>query len=121
MNHELNKKQLRQRRVTRVRSKISGTPERPRLAVKRSLSHIYAQLIDDTAGKTLLTVSDIHLVKKNIKNLKKTDVAKLVGKAAAEQALAKGVKRVVFDRRDKKYHGRVKALAEGAREAGLEF
>ncbi|MBU0540332.1 50S ribosomal protein L18 [Patescibacteria group bacterium] len=121
MNRELHQKQLRERRVARVRSKISGTQERPRLAVRRSLNHIYAQLIDDVAGRTLLMVSDAHLDKKNTKGLKKTDVAQLVGKTLAEQALTKGVKRVVFDRRDKKYHGRVKALADGAREAGLEF
>lgn len=111
----------RLRRIRRVRAKVNGSPERPRLAVFRSLAHIGAQVIDDTSGKTLAAAKDVDVPEKERKGKKKTDLAFLVGKLLAERALAKGVKSVVFDRRDKKFHGRVRAVAEGAREAGLIF
>lgn len=107
------------RRVRRVRSKIVGTLERPRLAVFRSTSHISAQIIDDAKRITVASAHDRDL--KETKGLKKTEIATAVGKLVAERALAKGVKAVVFDRRDKIYHGRIRALAEAAREAGLSF
>ncbi|MBI5621867.1 50S ribosomal protein L18 [Candidatus Falkowbacteria bacterium] len=110
-----NKQEIRQRRQGRVRAKISGTAARPRLSVFRSLSHIQAQLIDDTIGKTLLSVSDTGLAGT------KTAKAGEVGKKLAAAALVKGVKGVVFDRSSHKYHGRIKALAEAARAGGLEF
>ncbi len=103
------------RRVLRVRAKISGTAARPRLAVVRSLKHISVQVIDDTSGKTIASASD-----KDLKGTK-LEKATAVGKLIAERAKAKGVSAVVFDRRDKQYHGRVRAVAEGAREGGLQF
>ena len=106
------------RRIARVRSKITGTAERPRLAVKRTLSHIYAQVIDDVSGKTIAQASDKDVT---AKGLKKTEVATEVGKLIGERAKAKKIATVVFDRRDKRYHGRVKALADGARSGGLTF
>jgi len=109
---------LTARRVARVRAKITGSTERPRLAVRRTLSHIYAQVIDDSSGKTIAAASDADV---KATGLNKTDVATEVGKILAERAIAKSVKSVVFDRRDKKYHGRVKALADGARAGGLTF
>ncbi|MFA5935507.1 MAG: 50S ribosomal protein L18 [Patescibacteria group bacterium] len=120
MNRETLKQQTRTRRTARVRAKVAGTNERPRLAVRRSLSHTYAQIIDDTLGKTIAAASDADVDVKGEKK-SKTDIAFLVGKTLAERAKAKGVEKVVFDRRDKKYHGRVKAVAEGAREGGLQF
>ncbi len=107
------------RRVARTRAKVSGTTERPRLAVHRSLSHISAQIIDDMTSKTLVAVHDREV--KESKGKKKSEIATLVGKMIAERAKAKGISSVVFDRRDKQYHGRVKAVADGAREAGLSF
>ncbi len=118
MQKDIKKSEAKQRRIVRVRAKISGTAERPRLAVRRTLSHIYAQLIDDRSGKTLAAASDSEL---KDKKLKKTEQASEVGKLLAEKAKAKKIEAAVFDRRDKKFHGRVKALAEGAREAGLKF
>jgi large subunit ribosomal protein L18 len=105
----------RERRHRRVRAKVAGTPERPRLVVFRSLKHIYAQIVDDAAHRTLLTVSDSEL------KGKKTEKSSAVGKLVAEKAKAAGIKRVVFDRAGYRYHGRVKAVADGAREGGLEF
>ena len=107
-------------RIKRVRAKISGTAVRPRLAVSRSLAHIQAQIIDDVSGRTLLALRDVELAKETT-GKKKTEIAHLVGKTLGARALEKGIKSVVFDRRDKQYHGRVRALAEGAREAGLIF
>ena len=121
MNRESLKQQARERRIVRTRSKITGTTERPRLAVRRSLAHMYAQVIDDTTGKTLAAASDADLEASVVKGKTKTDVAMMVGKMIAERAKAKGVEKVVFDRRDKKYHGRIKAVADGAREGGLQF
>ena len=112
----------RERRQERVRKRVLGTPERPRLCVFRSTVHIYAQVIDDVNGTTLVSTSTLQTaVKDQVKGLKKTEAAKVVGKAIAEAAKAKGLSRVVFDRNGFLYHGRVKALSEAAREAGLEF
>ncbi|HLG25711.1 MAG TPA: 50S ribosomal protein L18 [Candidatus Gracilibacteria bacterium] len=108
----------RKRRHMRIRAKISGTPERPRLVVFRSLSHHYAQLIDDTKGVTLASASDIKDRKSKEKRL---DRAKQVGLKIAELAKVKNISTCTFDRNGFKYHGRVKAIAEGAREGGLEF
>jgi large subunit ribosomal protein L18 len=105
----------RTRRHIRVRRKVSGTAERPRLVVYRSLKHIYAQLVDDTAGRTLITVTD------NDVEGKKTVRSAEVGRRIAARAKESGVTRVVFDRAGYQYHGRVKAVAEAAREGGLEF
>ena len=112
----------RQRVHDRVRMSVSGTPERPRLCVYRSLEHIYAQVIDDRAGKTLVSASSADKdTKKAVKGGGNVAAAKVVGKAVAERAKAAGVSKVVFDRGGYKYHGRVKALADAAREAGLQF
>jgi len=109
-------------RHRRVRMKVQGTPERPRLSVYRSLAEIYAQVIDDQAGHTLVAASSIdHELREKTAGLNKTEQAKLVGKLVAERALAKGIKQVVFDRGGFRYMGRVKALADAAREAGLDF
>jgi large subunit ribosomal protein L18 len=112
----------RLRRHARVRKVVSGTPVRPRLNVFRSLSEIYAQVIDDEAGRTLVSASSIdHVLRPNMKGLKKTEQARLVGLALAERAKEKGIQKVVFDRGGYRYIGRVKALADAAREGGLEF
>jgi large subunit ribosomal protein L18 len=104
------------KRHLRVRNKIAGTAERPRLVVLRSLKHIYAQLVDDNARRTLATVSDL-----GIEEGKKGDRASQVGKLIAERAKSAGITRVVFDRAGDRYQGRIKAVADGAREGGLEF
>ena len=104
------------RRHLRVRNRVTGTADRPRLVVFRSLKHIYAQLVDDTANKTLATVSDL-----GIEQGKKGERAAEVGKLIAERAKSAGVTRVVFDRAGYRYHGRIKAVADGARKGGLEF
>lgn len=118
----INRAAARQRRHARVRVKVHGTPERPRLNVFRSLEHIYAQVIDDVNGVTLASASTIDReLRGQVASLPKLEQAKIVGKAVAERAKAKGVTRVVFDRGGYPYHGRVKALAESSREAGLEF
>ncbi len=111
-------KEKLKKRHRAIRARLSGNAERPRLQVLRSAKHIYAQLIDDEKGETLLSSSD-HGLKKEKKT--KTDIASQVGKDIAKKAKEKGVKSVVFDRRGYLYHGRVKALAEGAREGGLQF
>lgn len=112
----------RERRKLRIRSKINGTPERPRLSVFRSLNHIYAQVVDDVAGTTIAHASTLAKdVKAYADEANKTEAAKKVGETIAAQLKAKGVKKVVFDRNGYLYHGRIKALAEAAREAGLEF
>ncbi|MDR2141201.1 MAG: 50S ribosomal protein L18 [Deltaproteobacteria bacterium] len=109
-------------RRARVRKKVIGGPQRPRLCVFRSAAHIYAQLIDDSRGQTLAAASTLTpALKESLKGLKKSEKARLVGKAIGEAILAKGLKEVVFDRNGFLYHGRVKALSEGAREAGLSF
>jgi large subunit ribosomal protein L18 len=110
------KREGRVRRHARVRKKVSGTAERPRLAVYRSNRHIYAQLVDDGAARTLVSASDA-----GISDGDKSARAKQVGQTLAERAKAAGVDRVVFDRGGRLFHGRVKALADGAREGGLEI
>ncbi|MDI9504109.1 MAG: 50S ribosomal protein L18 [Erysipelotrichaceae bacterium] len=109
---------VRKRRHLRVRSKISGTPERPRLAIFRSNKHISCQIIDDVVGHTLVSTGSLNLGLEHGGNI---EAAKVVGEQIAKLALSKGIKNVVFDRGGFLYHGRVKALAEAAREAGLEF
>jgi len=106
----------RARRHLRVRKKVEGTAARPRLVVKRSLKHIYAQLVDDAAQRTLMTVTDL-----TVGEGKKSERSAAVGKALAAAAKKAGITQVVFDRAGYKYHGRVKAVADGAREGGLEF
>lgn len=111
-------RELRIRRHTRLRKKVSGTPERPRLSVFRSNVHIYAQVIDDVAGHTLAAAST---VEKESSDGTKTEQASAIGKLVAQRALDAGVTKVVFDRGGFQYHGRIKALADAAREAGLSF
>ncbi len=116
------KKALRIKKRRRVRKNISGTPERPRLAVHRSNKHIYAQLIDDVAGVTLVAASTKELSNAGkLESSSTIEAAAAVGKLVAEKAVEKQLKSVVFDRGGFLYHGRVKALADGAREGGLEF
>jgi large subunit ribosomal protein L18 len=113
---------LRKRRHERVRKTVTGTLERPRLAVYRSLNHIYAQVIDDTAGHTVAAASDQDAeIRKEATKKKKTDVAGLVGATLGQRAKEKGITAVVFDRGGFRYHGRVKALAEAVRKAGVTF
>lgn len=122
MNSAKSKIIKRKIRHRRVRAKIIGTGERPRLAVFRSNKHIYAQLIDDQNQKTLAQSDDLSLAIKNGKNHgKKTDLSKNVGLALGKVMLEKGFSKIVFDRGGYKYHGRVKALAEGLKEAGIKF
>ena len=110
------REQQRYRRHLRVRKKVAGTSDRPRLVIFRSLKHITAQIVDDTSGRTLMTVSSTDLT-----SGKKTEKSAEVGKRIAARAKDAGITRVVFDRAGYKYHGRVKAVADGAREGGLEF
>ena len=127
MISKIDKNAVRQKRHLRVRKTITGTAEAPRMNVYRSLNHIYVQVIDDRAGDvkggvTLASASTMDkVVKEKIAGMSKTDAAKVVGAVAAERAMAKGVETVVFDRGGYLYTGRVKAVAEGAREAGLKF
>lgn len=122
MINKIDKNKERQRRHIRVRKKVAGTADIPRLSVYRSLNHIYVQVIDDTKGVTLCSASTLEKdVKTAIAKLNKTDAAKTVGKKLAEKALKKGIKNVVFDRGGYLYTGRVQAVADGAREAGLNF
>ena len=116
----LNKKDSRKKRHRSLRKRVSGTSERPRLAVFRSTRHIYVQVIDDLVQKTLVSATDIEEALRDAKGPKK-DRAKQVGAAVAKKCLEKGIDKVVFDRAGYKYHGRVSALAEAAREAGLKF
>ena len=112
----------RKRRHDRIRRKLSGTPERPRLNVNRSLKHIYVQVIDDVVGRTLVSASTVeNELEKELEGKTKREQSALVGKTIAQRALDAGINEVVFDRGGYLYHGRVKALAEGAREAGLKF
>ena len=113
------KKEIRNRIHRRIRRKLSGTPQRPRLAVFRSVAHIYAQVIDDTEGKTIVSASSVDKGGKTGGG--NVAAAKSIGKLVAERAREKGIKSVVFDRGGYQYHGRIKALADAAREAGLEF
>ena len=112
----------RDKRKARIRKKVSGTPERPRLTVYKSLKHMYAQIVDDTTGKTLVSASTgAKALKGELAEDDKTAAAKKVGAAVAKAALEKGVTQVVFDRNGFDYHGRVAAVAQAAREAGLKF
>ena len=122
MPKDKNAKRLRKVRHVRLRNKISGTAERPRLAVYRSLRHIYAQVIDDTTGHTLASASSADAEKaKGAPIIPKIAASTAVGRLIAERAKAEGITQVVFDRGGCKYHGRVKSLAEATREAGLKF
>lgn len=122
MINKIDKNAIRQRKHLRVRKKISGTTECPRLCVYRSNSHIYAQVIDDTTGTTIAAASTLDKdIKSAVSNGSNVEAAQQVGKLVAERAIAKDVKEVVFDRGGYVYHGRVAALAEAAREAGLSF
>lgn len=113
---------MRKRRHERVRKKLTGTAKRPRLNVYRSLNQIYAQVIDDSVGHTLVSASTLDAeIKPQIKDLSKTEQARFIGTTIAKRAINQGLKTVVFDRGGYHYHGRVKALAEAAREAGLKF
>jgi len=116
------KKQMRLKRKKRVRKRLKGTPERPRLSVFRSAEHIYAQIIDDTCGRTLVAASSLEQVTRKKPDFKnKTAIAHYVGKLIGERAVGNGLKKIVFDRNGFLYHGRVKAVSEGARESGLDF
>ncbi len=119
MIRKTEKNEIRSRIHKRIRRKLAGTTERPRLAVFRSVAHIYAQVIDDSKGATLVSASSVDKGGKT--NGGNVAAAKAIGKLVAERAKEKGVKQVVFDRGGYQYHGRVKALADAAREAGLEF
>ncbi len=122
MNSEVDKRQARIKKHRRVRKRVYGTPERPRLSVFKSLNHIYAQIIDDVSGTTLVSASTLSPdVREKIKSGGNVESAKLVGEVIGKKALDKNISKVVFDRGGYPYHGRVKALAEAAREAGLEF
>jgi len=122
MINKPNSNKVRLRKHARVRKKIKGTPERPRLNVFRSLNNIYAQIIDDTKGHTLVAASTLdEALRGKLKNGGNKEAAREVGKLIAQKAIDKGIKKVVFDRGGYIYHGRVKELAEAAREAGLEF
>ena len=122
MIKKIDKNRERLRRHTRVRKKISGTAETPRMSVFRSLNHIYVQIIDDTKGVTLCSASTMEKdVKSKIEGLSKTDAAKVVGKTVGEKAKALKIEAVVFDRGGYLYTGRVQAVADGAREAGLKL
>jgi large subunit ribosomal protein L18 len=122
MSSNSSRSEARLRRHGRVRKKVAGTSERPRLSVFRSTAEIYAQLIDDQAGHTLVAASSIDQdLRAKLEGLKKLEQARLVGKAVAERARSQGIQQVVFDRGGFRYIGRVKALADAAREGGLEF
>ena len=119
---KLSRNTHRQRVHLRVRRKVAGTPDRPRLCIFRSLNHIYAQVIDDHGGRTLAAASSLDKeMRKQLKGGGNVAAAKVVGKVIAERARSAGIEQVVFDRGGYKYHGRVQALAEAAREAGLRF
>jgi len=119
--NKIKQKQLQRRKYT-VRKNVFGTPERPRLSVFRSDKHIYAQVIDDMAGRTLFAASSVaEDFGDDLKNGGNIEAAKRVGKAIAQKAIAGGVKAVCFDRSGRRYHGRIKALADAAREGGLSF
>lgn len=122
MFKKVSKNANRLSRHQRVRNKVTGTPERPRLNVYRSLTNIYAQLIDDVAGKTLVAASSLDKeIKDQVSQTGNAEAAKLVGQLVGKRALEKGIDTVTFDRGGNIYHGRIQALAEGAREAGLKF
>lgn len=116
------KRQARLKRKKRIRKRLAGSTERPRLSVFRSAKHIYAQVIDDTSGQTLAAASSLEkVVKEQGKFENKVAAANFIGKLVGERALEKGIKKAVFDRNGFLYHGRIKAVSDGAREAGLDF
>jgi large subunit ribosomal protein L18 len=119
MIRKIEKKEIRNRIHQRIRRKMRGTADRPRLAVFRSVAHIYAQVIDDNAGSTLVSASTVDKGGKT--NGGNVAAAKAIGKLVAERAKEKGIQKVIFDRGGYQYHGRIKALADAARTAGLEF
>jgi large subunit ribosomal protein L18 len=122
MIKKISRQEVRVKKHKKIRNKISGTPERPRLAVFRSNMHIYAQIIDDINGTTIVAASTVEkAVKDTLEKTNDTAAATAVGKAVAEKAVAKGIEAVVFDRGGYVYHGKVQALADAAREAGLKF
>lgn len=122
MINSRSRNEMRELRHKRLRKHLNGTVERPRLSVFRSLKHIYAQIIDDGTGKTLVSASTVDKsLSSQLKNTGSTDAAKKIGQAVAERAISKGISAVVFDRGGHIYLGRVKALADAAREAGLKF
>jgi large subunit ribosomal protein L18 len=111
-----------EKRKARIRKKVSGTADRPRLTVYKSLKHVYAQIVDDTSGQTIVSAGTTSkTLRDGVKEDSKTDAAKKVGAAVAKAAIEKGIKKVVFDRNGFDYHGRIAAVAQAAREAGLEF
>ena len=118
---QINKNAARQQRHQRIRKRVLGTPERPRLNVYRSLNHIYVQVVDDTKGQTLAAASSLDASLRDAKNGGNIDGARSVGRLIAQRARPAGITQVVFDRGGYLYHGRVKALADGAREGGLSF
>ena len=120
MTQTASREAAREKRHARIRLHLAGTTERPRLAVFRSTQHIYAQVIDDTSGRTLAAASTLEKELRAAKQTK-TEEAKVVGRLVAERAKNAGIERVVFDRAGNRYHGRVKSLADAAREAGLDF
>jgi large subunit ribosomal protein L18 len=121
MVHEHDRRKARERRHARVRARVKGSPERPRLCVFRSVKHIYAQAIDDSSGRTLVCASSTELTKKGQKATGNIATAKMIGALVAERLKEKGLEKVVFDRGGFLYHGRVKAVADAAREAGIKF
>ncbi len=122
MSRNMDRNALRQQRHLRIRRRMVGKPERPRFSVFRSLQHTYAQIVDDSRGVTLAAASTLdETIRPELEKLKKTEAGKRVGTLIAQRALAQGIKRVVFDRGGYLYHGRVKAVADAARAAGLEF
>jgi len=122
MINKVNKNSERVKRHNRIRNRISGTAEKPRFSVYRSEKHIYIQLIDDVKGVTLASASDVEKsIIEAVKDMTKSEAAKYVGKVAGERAIAAGIKEIVFDRGGYLYIGRVQKVAEGAREAGLQF
>ena len=121
MISKVSKSEIRRKKHARLRNRISGTAEKPRLSVFRSNNHMYAQIIDDTVGNTLCAASTLDKDAKSLEYTDNVEAAAFVGKAIAEKALAKGIKEVVFDRGGFIYHGKIQALADAAREAGLEF
>lgn len=122
MIKKISRNDLRKQRHERSRGRVSGTSEKPRLSVFRSLKHIYVQAVDDSAGKSVCSVSTIEPeIAKELKGKTKSETAKIIGKNLAVRLIANGVKKVVFDRSGYLYHGRVKSLSEGARENGLDF
>ena len=122
MLKKIKRNELRKNRHKRVRQKVYGTPERPRLNVYRSNNHIYAQIIDDTVGQTLVSASTMDQeLKEKLSSVHNKEAAKLVGELVGKRALDKDINEVVFDRGGYIYHGKIKELAEGARESGLKF